>query len=424
MAARFDHLVVAVEDLDEARARWASAGLPAERGGAHPVGTENALVRGPSPAYVELIAAGRDESNPWLDRVRSARGPISWAIAVDDVDAARASLLAAGFDPGAPTPGSRRTPSGDVLTWRVCDVGPRPYDDSLPFLIEWSAPMGPGPADGPVVEALSVVVRDPDRVADLVLALGFEPQPPWPRRMFEDAAGVRLTIAPVGPPADRGGASWSTSWEEPAAPAASLALRTASGEIGHHDLDGVAVDVWPDRRRHAASALQPADGDGDGSAIERAEAWLRAIIDGGLGTAREVDVAWADGVAIDVVRATRVDGPVGTQPVTVVRGVHPLDRTDVVVIGVGDPVVVIERQPAGPRPESVVRQVGLVDDAFVHVLTGGVYAVRGRRRSVVRHADGMRSHGRFADGEAERWLADAAGGTRTAGVVVGAPWVS
>ena len=110
MIARFDHLVVAVEDLDEAAARWTAAGIRAARGGRHPVGTENALVRGPGPAYVELIAAGADESNPWLDRIRAARGPISWAIAVDDLEAARTSLAAAGFEPAPAVPGSRRTP--------------------------------------------------------------------------------------------------------------------------------------------------------------------------------------------------------------------------------------------------------------------------------------------------------------------------
>ena len=101
MPARFDHLVIAVADLDEAAARWTAAGMPATRGGAHPVGTVNALVRGPRPAYVELIAAGATESNPWLDRVRSASGPISWAVAVDDVDAARAALVEGGFEPAA-----------------------------------------------------------------------------------------------------------------------------------------------------------------------------------------------------------------------------------------------------------------------------------------------------------------------------------
>ena len=128
MGARFDHLVVAVEDLDEAAARWRAAGIPAERGGAHPVGTENVLVRGPRPAYVELIAAGSEESNPWLDRIRAARGPISWAVAVDDLDEARTALEAAGFEPDPPVPGSRRTPDGELLEWRVCDVGPGPYD--------------------------------------------------------------------------------------------------------------------------------------------------------------------------------------------------------------------------------------------------------------------------------------------------------
>ena len=421
VAARFDHLVVAVADLDEAAARWRAAGIPAERGGAHPVGTVNALVRGPGPAYVELIAAGSEESNPWLDRVRPARGPISWAIAVDDIEAAREALAAAGFDPAPAVPGSRRTPDGDLVEWRLSDIGDGPYDGSLPFLIQWTAPMGPGPADGPVVEQVTLTPSDPERVADLLLTLGFEPEPLWPRRMFEDAAGVRLTIAPVGPPATRGEASWTMSWEEPDAPPVSLALRTASGDIVHHDLDGVDVVTWPDRRRLAASVLQPADG--DGSALERAAAWVGAIIGAGLGLAREADVAWADGMPLDLVGATRIDGPAGSQPVTVVHGIHPLERTDVVVIGVGDPVEVLEQQPVGPRPESRARQVSLVDDAFVHALSGGVYAVRGARRSVVRHFNGMRSDGRFADGEAERWLADADAGRRTDGVVRGDAWI-
>ena len=70
-----------------------------------------------------------------------------------------------------------------------------------------------------------------------------------------------------------------------------------------------------------------------------------------------------------------------------------------------------------------MRQVGLVDDAFVHALSGGVYAVRGRRRSVVRHFNGLSSHGRFADGEQEQWLEQAAAGRRTDGVVAGDAWL-
>lgn len=227
MAARFDHVVVAVEDLDEAAARWSAAGLTAVRGGAHPVGTVNALVRGPGAAYVELIAAGRDESNPWLDRVRAARGPISWAIAVDDIDAAHAGLEAAGFEPDPPVPGSRRTPDGELLEWRVCDVATRPYDDALPFLIEWATPMAPGPADGPVVEELRVDPPDADRVADLLVALGFEADPQASHRAFTDSVGVR-----VGLGVDDGAA-------------ASLVLSVAGTPPARLILDGVAVVARP-----------------------------------------------------------------------------------------------------------------------------------------------------------------------------------
>lgn len=421
MAARFDHLVVAVEDLDEAAERWTSAGLPAVRGGAHPVGTVNVLVRGPGPAYVELIAPGSDESNPWLDRVRSARGPISWAIAVDDVEAARTTLLRAGFEPGPAAPGSRRTPAGDVVEWRVCDVGPGPYDGSLPFLIEWTTPMGPGPADGPVVEWFELTPPDPDRLADLLLALGMEGRRYWPRRSFEPSGGVGITIHPLGDADEHEAATWTMSWQDPDQPVASLVLAVAGGELTRHRLDGVAVTTRPDRRRFAASALQPSHG--SGSARERAGAWVRAVVDAGLATVEDVDVEWAEDIAVEVTGATRLHGPAGTQAVTVVRGVHPLDGHDVVVIGVGDPVVVLERQPQGGSPR-VAEQVDRIDDAFVLALSGGVYAVRGRRRSVTRHLDGVESSGRFADGEVEQWLEQAAAGRRTDGVVAGDPWLS
>lgn len=425
MAARFDHLVVAVEDLDEAAARWRVAGLPAERGGAHPVGTENVLVRGPGAAYVELIAAGSDEANPWLDRVRSARGPISWAVAVDDLDEARTSLLAAGFDPGPPVPGSRRTPDGELLEWRVCDVGPGPYDGSLPFLIEWTTPMGAGPADGPVVEWFQLTPPDPDRLADLLLALGFEGRRFWPRRSFEPSGGVGITVLPLEDAVpDQDAATWTMSWQDPDEPIASLVLAVAGGELTRHTLDGVSVAIRPDRRRFAASTLQPSHG--DGSAPERADAWVQAVVDAGLATAEPLaagDVVWAEGIAVEVTDATRLHGPAGTQPVTVGRGVHPLDRDGVVVVGVGDPVVVLERQPVG-RDQRPAEQVDRIDDAFVLALSGGVYAVRGRRRSVTRHLDGLQNSGRFADGEAEEWLEQAAAGRRTDGVVAGEAWLS
>ncbi|WP_374455848.1 DUF6226 family protein [Nocardioides sp.] len=463
MDARFDHLVVAVEDLDEALARWRAAGLPAERGGAHPVGTENVLVRGPRPAYVELIAAGSEESNPALDRIRGARGPISWAVAVDDIEAAHAALVAAGFDPAPPVPGSRRTPSGDVVEWKVCDVDTGPYDDALPFLIEWTTPMPPGPADGAVVASISITPPDPDRVADLLEALGFVPSRYWPRRVFHEPNGpVIITLDPLGEPVALGEGSWTMSWSGDDGPNTPVSVSVTLPVEGHASatLDGVLVSTSADRRRFAAAALLPAVDDafarlrgdladwpdphpGGSPPLEeeysreteperyrllavRSDAWIEAITAAGLGTAEQVDpgtVEWMAEQHLAASRVTVVRGAPGTQPVVV--GLFS-DET-FVQVGVGEPVEVLERQPycgCDACDDGSAALLAAVDDAFLLVLSGGVYVVRERGRFVRRSLDGWNGSGSFTGGEAEQWLADAAAGRRTDGVVAGEPWLS
>lgn len=433
MTARFDHLVVAVGDLDAAADRWRAAGLPAVRGGRHPVGTANLLVRGPRPAYVELIAPEAGESNPWLDRVRSARGMISWAIAVDDIDAARTALVAAGFEPDPPVPGSRRTPDGGLLEWRVCDVGTGTYDATLPFLIEWTTPMAPGPDDGPIVEQVSITSPDPDRVADLLVALGFVPSRHWPRRVFGEQGGqVRTTLNPLGDRVDVGLSSWTMSWGDPEdTPAVSLTLRVPHGEPATRALDGLALTTFRDRRRFTAAALLPSvdavfarlGGASAAPALgHRADAWVEAITGAGLGTCAPVDPVWATSTYVGVTKALRVSGPDGTQPVTVVWGTHPDVEGTVVVVGIGDPVEVVERQPEG-RSAPPGGEVDRIDDAFVLALSGGVFVVRDGERVLTRTLDGRRSTGSFARGEQEAWLAEAADGRRTDGVVRGDSWL-
>ena len=455
MGARFDHLVVAVEDLDEAAARWRAAGIPAERGGAHPVGTENVLVRGPAPAYVELIAAGSDESNPWLDRVRSARGPISWAVAVDDLDEARTALEAAGFEPDPPVPGSRRTPDGELLEWRVCDVGPEPYDGSLPFLIEWTTPMPPGPADGPVLEGISLLPPDPDRVADLLLALGFTDHH-FPRRVFFERGGVSVTLLPLEEPAHADDAARVSFGTDAAPQPASIILATPHPSSTTLVLDKVEVTTRPDRRRFPVSALLPAvdeafarlRGDladwpdprpgGRPAADEeysrvteperyrllaaRADAWVEAVVAAGLGEAEDVDpgsVTWVEARHLPESRTTVVRGRPGTQPVVVAN----LQDETFVQVGVGDPAEVLELQPdcgCDACDTGSADLLDTVDDAFVLALGGGVLVVREGDRVVRRTLEGWSSSG---VSDAERWLDDAAAGRRTDGVVAGEPWL-
>ena len=78
MGARFDRLVIAVDDLDDAVARWGAAGLPAERGGAHPVGTENALVRGPAPGLRGSTSLPACPSDPDGSRLSTIFAQISY----------------------------------------------------------------------------------------------------------------------------------------------------------------------------------------------------------------------------------------------------------------------------------------------------------------------------------------------------------
>jgi Family of unknown function (DUF6226)/Glyoxalase-like domain len=462
MAARFDHLVIAVADLDAAAERWAAAGLPAALGGAHPVGTVNALVRGPGAAYLELIAAGSDHSNAWLDRVRSTCGPISWAIAVDDVDAARGLLVDAGLDPRPVTEGSRLTPDGDTVAWRMCDLGDGPYDAALPFLIQWTTPMAPGPSDGPVVTYLTLTPPDPDRVADVLLALGVAPVSHWPRRVFRDGAGVGITLLPVDEPDPAEG--WSMSWEgAPDEPATSVALGLPVPEVVQARVDDVALTLVPDRRRFPAAALLPAvdaafarrrgdladwpDPHPDGSApledeysrvrepgrygllAARADAWVEAVVHAGLGTVTPVapaDVTWAGDQHLRPSRASVLRGRDGTRPVVVAWAPSGHADEAFVIVGVGEPTHVLDRQPdcgCDACDTGSADLLSTVDDAFVLALSGGVHVVREGDRVVTRSLDGWSSSGGFGPDEQARWLEDAAAGRRTDGVVRGEPWL-
>jgi hypothetical protein len=170
---RVDHVVVSVAELPSAVTRWQAAGLPAAPGGRHPWGTANALVRGPGRAYVELITADEGD-DPVAVRVRSAPGPLAWALAVDDIDQTRESLLAHGYTPGPAVASSRTTPDGDRLRWRLADVGDGPMHAYLPFPIQWETPMPPGPADGPVLTGVTLEVPSPTELASLLLACGLD----------------------------------------------------------------------------------------------------------------------------------------------------------------------------------------------------------------------------------------------------------
>jgi hypothetical protein len=133
-----DHLVLGVADLDDAAAVLLDEhGLVALPGGSHPLwGTANRIVPLGS-CYLELVAvvdpdvAVASAFGSWVADMAARRCDWGWAVRTIDI-AATAERL--GLDV---VPGSRVTPAGVELSWRLAGVPGSDADRTLPFFIEW-----------------------------------------------------------------------------------------------------------------------------------------------------------------------------------------------------------------------------------------------------------------------------------------------
>jgi catechol 2,3-dioxygenase-like lactoylglutathione lyase family enzyme len=149
MITRFDHLVVAVRDLDVASERFRALGFEVHRGGEHPgQGTHNAIIRF-GLDYIELLAI-RDEaearagefSGPSLVEYLHVHewGMAGYALATDDIEGDAARLKASGTSVIGPFAMSRQRPDGSTLTWRLLIPDGTPWRRPWPFLIQWETP--------------------------------------------------------------------------------------------------------------------------------------------------------------------------------------------------------------------------------------------------------------------------------------------
>jgi hypothetical protein len=167
-----DHVLIGVADLADAarqfETRW---GLASIDGGRHPAwGTANRIVP-LGTSYLELVAvvdevvAGGSRFGQWVADGASRLGsPVGWAVRTGRLDetAGRLGLTV--------TSGSRVTPSGKVLRWRVAGIEEAAAEGSLPFFIEWGAGVDlPGSAAvahpaAPVRVSKLVLDGDPGRI--------------------------------------------------------------------------------------------------------------------------------------------------------------------------------------------------------------------------------------------------------------------
>lgn len=181
-ASTFDHLVCAAPDLASGSSQLEAAlGIVPTVGGSHQdQGTSNVLFSLGEGRYFELIGPnpGVQPKAPLAVRAAALAGVDIWTFAVttDDIDALADKAKALGLQVRGPTAGSRQTPAGDVLRWKVLFLDSPQFKGLVPFVIQWQTTPHPSQTSAPGALLRSLVVTHPqaDALRSLYAALGLD----------------------------------------------------------------------------------------------------------------------------------------------------------------------------------------------------------------------------------------------------------
>lgn len=203
---QLDHLVILVQNRDQAIADYERLGFRVTPGGAHADGlTHNALVVFADGAYLELIAFidpddPRDNTWGWRQFVPRGAGLIDYCCSAGDLATAAPNFRAAGLSVHDPVAGGRLRPDGTALRWRSARFWQAARE--LPFLIEDVTPrelrvpqeMIDHPNGVTGVRELVIAVLDLERGVEQFRAItGVEPQ-----RSADRRRDARLATFPLG----------------------------------------------------------------------------------------------------------------------------------------------------------------------------------------------------------------------------------
>ncbi|WP_168793890.1 VOC family protein [Paraburkholderia aromaticivorans] len=133
MSLSLDHIVIRVQDLEQAITHFSALGFTVQRGGTHADGaTHNALIGFADGSYFELIAFLRDApEHRWWDAGHSVGdGFVDFALLPQSVGATIDAAHQRGLLYDGPIAGGRVRPDGERLEWQI---GKPPVAD-LPFL--------------------------------------------------------------------------------------------------------------------------------------------------------------------------------------------------------------------------------------------------------------------------------------------------
>lgn len=138
MISGIDHIVILVDDLDEAMQQYENLGFVVEPGGRHPKYTHNALISIGDGSYIELISFyeldGAD-AHRWFKYREVNGGLIDYAVLTDDLEAEMERVEGSGISYSGPNAGARKRPDGQEIAWKTAT----PAGDAtagLPFVIE------------------------------------------------------------------------------------------------------------------------------------------------------------------------------------------------------------------------------------------------------------------------------------------------
>ncbi len=136
MIQGIDHLVVVVNDLDQAIRDYRELGFTVVAGGQHPVGSHNALIAFEDGSYVEIIAFYREaRDHRWWEPLRKGERFVDFCFQTDDLHGDTQKLRDAGIAIKDPVPWARKRPDGYELKWLLSLVSGS-QRGVAPFLIQ------------------------------------------------------------------------------------------------------------------------------------------------------------------------------------------------------------------------------------------------------------------------------------------------
>ncbi|MER7007142.1 VOC family protein [Dactylosporangium sp. NPDC000555] len=217
---RFDHLMVAVADLEAAGERYRDLGFEVRTGGRHAnLGTENLIIPFRRERYIELIAVrdvastrrNLEQGDRFVDLLeRYDELPMIFVLRVSDLPGVRARLDAADIATLEPHRLSRTGPDGRTVSFGLLSPASGPWRRGFPSFIDWgSAPQpaataGEHPNGAVELSALDVLVDDVETHVRYYRSLGLAVSALAGQDLATvDLDGLRLRL--VGPAAQPGG---------------------------------------------------------------------------------------------------------------------------------------------------------------------------------------------------------------------------